>query len=101
MLVVGIAVLGIWVHGNVVEFWERVKQAFAVLSPPTTYLHGRALAGGDWALRLATIWFLLDAFDIPQSLHNAMLVQVSSPPRRCSRSRRVASGRSRRSSSTC
>ena len=31
----------------------------------------------DWALRLATIWFLLDAFDIPQSLHNATLVQVS------------------------
>jgi uncharacterized membrane protein YbhN (UPF0104 family) len=28
-------------------------------------------------LRLATIWFLLDAFDIPQSLERATLVQVS------------------------
>jgi uncharacterized protein (TIRG00374 family) len=25
-----------------------------------------------------TVWFLLDAFDIPQSLQNALLVQVSS-----------------------
>ena len=31
----------------------------------------------DWSLRLATIWFLLDAFDIPQSLETMALVQVS------------------------
>jgi uncharacterized membrane protein YbhN (UPF0104 family) len=31
----------------------------------------------DWALRLVTIWFLLDAFDIPQTLENTGLVQVS------------------------
>jgi uncharacterized membrane protein YbhN (UPF0104 family) len=78
VLVVGIAMLGIWVHGHVVEFWERVKQAFAVLHPPTRYLRSVApWQATDWALRLATIWFLLDAFDIPQSLHNATLVQVS------------------------
>ena len=77
-LVVGIAVVGVWVHGHVVEFWDRVKQAFAVLRPPTRYLVSVApWQAADWALRLATIWFLLDAFDIPQSLHNATLVQVS------------------------
>ena len=77
-LVIGIAVLGIWVHGHVAEFWDRVKQAFAVLRPPTRYLAFVApWQAADWALRLATIWFLLNAFDIPQSLHNATLVQVS------------------------
>ena len=77
-LVVGIAVVGIWVHGHVVEFWDRVKQAFAVLRPPTRYFVSVApWQAADWTLRLATIWFLLDAFDIPQSLHNATLVQVS------------------------
>ena len=77
-ILVCIAALGIWIHGHVLDFWERVAQAFAVVPPPTRYLaHGRRLAGGDWTLRLATIWFLLDAFDIPQTLENALLVQVS------------------------
>ena len=31
----------------------------------------------DWALRLATIWFMLDAFGIDQSLRNVLLVQAS------------------------
>jgi uncharacterized membrane protein YbhN (UPF0104 family) len=77
-LLVALALLGIWVHGHVLNFRERVRQAFSVLSPPTRYLRSVALwQAADWGLRLATIWFLLDAFDIPQSLHNATLVQVS------------------------
>jgi uncharacterized protein (TIRG00374 family) len=48
------------------------------MSPPTRYLRTVATwQAADWLLRIATIWFLLDAFDIPQSLHNAALVQVS------------------------
>ncbi|MGH3132955.1 MAG: lysylphosphatidylglycerol synthase transmembrane domain-containing protein [Gaiellaceae bacterium] len=75
---VGLAVLGVWVHGHVRNFWGRVRQAFSVLRPPTLYLRRVAVwQAGDWLLRLATIWFLLDAYDIPQSLHNAALVQVS------------------------
>ena len=31
----------------------------------------------DWGLRLLTIWFMLAAFGIPQTLQNAGLVQVS------------------------
>ena len=31
----------------------------------------------DWALRLTTIWFMLAAFGIEQSLRNVLLVQVS------------------------
>jgi uncharacterized membrane protein YbhN (UPF0104 family) len=71
-------VLGIWIHGHVVNFWGRVRQAFAVLRRPLVYLRSVALwQAGDWLFRLVAIWFLLDAFDIPQSIQNVLLVQVS------------------------
>jgi uncharacterized membrane protein YbhN (UPF0104 family) len=72
-------VLAVWIHGHVVDFWEHVKQAFTVVRSPAAYLGSVAIwQAGDWALRLLTIWFMLDAFDIPQSLENVLLVQVSS-----------------------
>ena len=68
-----------WIAGHVADFRERVAQAFRVISPPTRYLGRVAIwQAADWGLRLLTIWFLLDAFHIPQSLENAALVQVSS-----------------------
>ena len=77
LLVVAI-VLGIWIHGHVLDFWERVKQAFAVVRRPLLYLRSVAFwQAGDWMFRLVAIWFLLDAFDIPQSVENVLLVQVS------------------------
>jgi len=70
--------VGIWIHGHVVDFWARVQQAFAVVRTPSRYLRSVALwQAGDWACRLVAIWFLLDAFDIPQSLENVLLVQAS------------------------
>jgi uncharacterized membrane protein YbhN (UPF0104 family) len=77
-IIVGVALLVLWVHGHVKNFSGQVKQAFTVLRPPTRYLRTVAVwQAADWGLRLATIWFMLDAYDIPQTLHNAMLVQVS------------------------
>jgi uncharacterized membrane protein YbhN (UPF0104 family) len=35
------------------------------------------LQATDWALRLAAVFFFLRAFNIPATLHNALLVQVS------------------------
>lgn len=71
--------VGIWISGHVADFWERVRQAFAVLRNPRRYLSTVAVwQAADWGLRLVTIWFLLDAFGIPQSLENVLLVQVSS-----------------------
>jgi uncharacterized membrane protein YbhN (UPF0104 family) len=78
-LLIGLAIFGWWISGHVANFWGRVRQAFAVVRRPTLYLRSVALwQAGDWALRLVTIWFLLDAFGIPQSLENVLLVQVSS-----------------------
>ncbi|GIU94750.1 MAG: hypothetical protein KatS3mg012_1207 [Gaiellaceae bacterium] len=75
---IALALLLAWVRGHVANLRERIGQAFRVLRPPTRYLGRVALwQAADWGLRLATIWFLLDAFDIPQSLERATLVQVS------------------------
>jgi glycosyltransferase 2 family protein len=77
LVIVGL--VGVWVAGHVADFRERVAQAFRVLSPPTRYLRSvAAWQAADWALRLVTIWFLLAAFHIPQTVRNAGLVQVSS-----------------------
>ena len=59
------------------EFREHVWQAFTVVRTPGA---GSALVMwqlADWALRLATIWFMLDAFGIEQSLRNVLLVQAT------------------------
>jgi uncharacterized membrane protein YbhN (UPF0104 family) len=78
-LLIGLAVFGWWISDHVADFWGRVEQAFTVVSRPTLYLRSVAVwQAGDWLLRLVTIWFLLDAFGIPQSLENVLLVQVSS-----------------------
>ena len=77
LVLVGIATF--WIAAHVADFRERVAQAFRVMSPPTRYLR-RVVPwqAADWSLRIVTIWFLLAAFDIPQTLKNAGLVQVSS-----------------------
>lgn len=77
LVLIGIAAF--WVASHVADFRDRVAQAFRVMSPPTRYLR-RVVPwqAADWSLRIVTIWFLLAAFDIPQTLKNAGLVQVSS-----------------------
>jgi uncharacterized membrane protein YbhN (UPF0104 family) len=77
-VLIAAVVVGIWVHGHVADFWARVRQAFTVARQPSRYLRSVAVwQAGDWALRIVTILFLLDAFGIPQTLENALLVQVS------------------------
>ena len=78
-VIVALGVLGFWISGHVADFKDRVGQAFRVVSPPTRYLRRVASWQAlDWGLRFLTIWFLLDAFNIPQTLENAALTQVSS-----------------------
>ncbi|MBA3333617.1 MAG: flippase-like domain-containing protein [Actinobacteria bacterium] len=78
-ILIALVVLGIWIHGHVLDFWERVKQAFSVVRDPPAYFGSVAIwQAADWTLRLTTVWFMLDAFDIPQSIQNVLLVQVSS-----------------------
>jgi hypothetical protein len=101
--IVVIGLVAVWVAGHVAEFRDRVAQAFRVLSPPTRYLRTRrAWQAADWSLRLLTIWFMLAAFGIPQTLReHRPRAGVDERRRRSSRSRLPASAPSRRSSSTC
>jgi uncharacterized protein (TIRG00374 family) len=77
-VIVVVGLVAVWVAGHVAEFRDRFAQAFRVLSPPTRYL-GSVVPWqvADWSLRLLTIWFMLAAFGIPQTLENTGLVQVS------------------------
>ena len=78
-ILIALVILAIWIHEHVLDFWDRVKQAFAVVRDPPAYFGSVAIwQATDWSLRLVTVWFMLDAFDIPQSVQNVLLVQVSS-----------------------
>jgi uncharacterized membrane protein YbhN (UPF0104 family) len=77
-ILIGVVVFAFWIHGHILDFWDRVRQAFAVLRSPLRYLRSVAIWQlGDWTCRLIAIWFLLGAFHIPQSIENVLLVQVS------------------------
>jgi uncharacterized protein (TIRG00374 family) len=79
-LVIGIVigVLLVWATARVRAFWARVRQGFVILSDRSEYLGGvvswQALS---WGFRLATIYFMLRAFHLPATVHNALLVQIA------------------------
>jgi uncharacterized protein (TIRG00374 family) len=74
----GLIALAIWIRAHVKEFRDRVVQAFTVVRTPARWLRTVVLWQlADWSLRLVTIWFMLAAFGIDQSLRNVLLVQAS------------------------
>jgi uncharacterized membrane protein YbhN (UPF0104 family) len=78
VLVFVVIALAIWIRANVAEFRQRVRQAFTVVRTPARWLRTVvAWQLAEWALRLATVWFMLDAFRIEQSARNVLLVQAA------------------------
>ena len=82
VLVLVLVILGLvgvqWARLHIAEFKQRVRQGFAVLADRTEYLRRVALwQAADWTLRFVAIWFFLDAFGVPQTLRNVLLVQVT------------------------
>jgi uncharacterized membrane protein YbhN (UPF0104 family) len=76
--VVAVVVVAAWIRSSVEEFGQRVGQAFAVVRTPVRWFRTVvAWQLADWALRLATVWFMLDAFRIDQSWRNVLLVQAT------------------------
>jgi uncharacterized membrane protein YbhN (UPF0104 family) len=58
-------------------FRERVRQGFAILGDRGRFV--RQVASWQalsWAFRLASVFFFLQAFHVPATLHNALLVLV-------------------------
>jgi uncharacterized membrane protein YbhN (UPF0104 family) len=78
-LVVAALVVGWLLARRRIEgFAHQLRSGGAILRRPRLYLRSvvswQAL---DWACRLATIYFLLQAFHLPATLHTALLVQVA------------------------
>jgi uncharacterized membrane protein YbhN (UPF0104 family) len=79
-LVVGILIglLLVWATARVRRFWERVRQGFAILQEPAEY--GRGVVTWQlfsWVCRLTAVYFMLRAFHLPATVHNALLVQIA------------------------
>ncbi len=57
------------------RFWDRVKQGVIILATPRRYLREVfAWQGVGWLCRFAAFWFFLEAFGIPGTVGNVMLV---------------------------
>jgi uncharacterized membrane protein YbhN (UPF0104 family) len=77
LLLFGTALVA-WIAERVEEFRAKVAQGFAAFADRHYYVfHVVPWQLLDWTLRLVTVFFFLRAFDIPATVHNALLVQVS------------------------
>jgi uncharacterized membrane protein YbhN (UPF0104 family) len=59
------------------RFKERVGQGFAILRDVRRFaLHVLTWQAASWGFRFASVYFFLEAFRVPATLHNALLVMV-------------------------
>jgi uncharacterized membrane protein YbhN (UPF0104 family) len=59
------------------EFKQRVAQGFALLRKPRSFLlQVVTWQSLSWAFRFASVYFFLEAFRVPATLHNTLLVLV-------------------------
>jgi uncharacterized membrane protein YbhN (UPF0104 family) len=62
-------------HGG--QFRARLRLGFAIFGDRPALLRGVLLPQAlSWVLRIASLYYFLRAFDVPASVHNALLVQV-------------------------
>jgi uncharacterized membrane protein YbhN (UPF0104 family) len=68
----------IWIAERIEDFRERVAQGFAAFSDRHYYVTRVVpFQLGDWAMRLVAVFCFLHAFEVPATLRNVLLVQVS------------------------
>ena len=76
LFVVGV-VLFLWARRKLEDFWARVKLGFVILEDRRRFFLGVIVPQAlSWALRLATLYFMLRAFGVRATVHNALLAQV-------------------------
>jgi uncharacterized membrane protein YbhN (UPF0104 family) len=73
-----LAVIGFfWARRRVEGFWDHVRLGFAILGDRRRFFVGvigpQAIS---WVFRIATLYFMLEAFGVHASIHNALLAQV-------------------------
>jgi uncharacterized membrane protein YbhN (UPF0104 family) len=71
-------ILGIWASRHIRAFRKRVAQGFTILASPKRYVRRVVLWQSlDWTLRLTAVFFFLQAFGLPATAYNALVVQVA------------------------
>jgi uncharacterized membrane protein YbhN (UPF0104 family) len=73
-----LAVLGLLAARRVRAFWSQFGQGLAIVRHPGRYL--RSVASWQavgWVCRVGGAWCFLEAFHVPGSLENALIVQVA------------------------
>jgi uncharacterized membrane protein YbhN (UPF0104 family) len=79
-ITVGVLLLAIvvgvyYLAHRVRRFWARVKQGLVILTQPRRYMREVfAWQGVGWLFRFASFWLFLEAFGIPGTVANVMLV---------------------------
>jgi uncharacterized membrane protein YbhN (UPF0104 family) len=59
-------------------FWKRVAQGFTIVRKPRAYfLHVVSWQALSWVFRLGCVFWMLRAFHLPATFHNAVLVQLA------------------------
>jgi len=78
VLGIGIGVLLVVATRKVQAFWQRVRQGFSILTDFGDYV-SRVVSWQalSWVFRLTTIYFMLRAFHVPATIHNALIVQIA------------------------
>jgi len=74
-----VLMLVLWFAESLIGLRARIAQGFAILRDKGVYL--RRVASWqtiDWLLRLVAVFWFLNAFGLPATLYNAVLVQVTS-----------------------
>jgi uncharacterized membrane protein YbhN (UPF0104 family) len=68
----------IWIAERIEDFKERVAQGFSAFRDRHYYVtRVIPFQVADWALRLVVVYCFLNAFGVPATLRNVLLVQVS------------------------
>jgi uncharacterized membrane protein YbhN (UPF0104 family) len=66
-----------WVRRQVDEFRTRVRRGFAILGDLPRFVGSVLVPQAiSWFFRIASLYFFLEAFGLPASIHNALLAQV-------------------------
>ena len=75
LLLLAIVVGVYYLAHRVRRFWARVKQGLVILTEPRRYMREVfAWQGIGWLFRFAAFWLFLEAFGIPGTVANVMLV---------------------------
>jgi uncharacterized membrane protein YbhN (UPF0104 family) len=75
----GLLVIGVLVTRRIRAFWRQFGMGLAILRTPARYLRSVASYQAlGWGCRIGAGYFFLEAFAVPGSLENALIVQAAS-----------------------